>query len=74
MNQNSSTNRLKLIQLHLNTNKTASHNYKSNKSPFTKWREKAEFDKSIIEQLYYPITIEFRDLAYKIMCSHPEFK
>ena len=74
MKANSSINRLKLIQQHLASNKFVVEGYISSKNQFSKWRQKANFDKSIIEELYYPITREYRDLAYKIMCSNPEFK
>ena len=66
--------RLKLIQGHLTSNKFDNLNYKSKKNQYNKWRKNVNFDKAVLEDIYFPVSREIRDLVYKIMASNPEFK
>jgi hypothetical protein len=75
MNKKSPLIRLTVIRNHLSSN---SNNpllsYKSNKNKFDKWRKDSNFDKSIIENLYFPYARDLRDFAFKILTTNPEFK
>ena len=74
MYDNKALTRLKMIHKHLTSEKLENFNYKSNKNQYNKWRKKANFDKAILEDIYFPLSRDIRDLTYKIMVSNPEFK
>jgi hypothetical protein len=77
-NNNNNQNQKGLERLRLIRNQLLSKKepiiYKSNKNHFNKWRKKCNFDKELLEEIYYPHHRDVRDYIYKIMINNPEFK
>lgn len=71
--QENSLRRLRLIKDQLLSKKEVA-TYKTNKNPLNKWKKKCNFDKDLLEDVYFPYHRDLRDYIYKIMINSPDFR